>query len=335
MASVCFENCVSDSSCKGVTIDAGEEECVKHTSLPWMHGVICGGSCASSSSCSDQVCFAKGADMTSAAQYVDIGAGACARSGADETMPVLATTPYAASTSGWSVVQTNCQTACDNNANCRSYSVGKRTCVSGGSSVSEEHVCQLYSNATDQAVQDSSRMTANVCTDACTGDTGGSCVVPTAGTDKLKCVAKSYLSAKDFIFRANGVCSGATWGSEASWTQEVALDASRTSPGPERYCQQQCASVSSCKGVGIVMSTNTSQGSFCRLYTEDVVAGDLRPILAELCPSDCGSSGTPCACTENSPPPYDCTTCTHQLCCSSCATCAQQYTPLCFTYSRA
>ena len=123
-------------------------------------------------------------------------------------MQVLETTPWPAS--GFDIVQTNCKNACDGNEKCKSYSVGKRTCVAGGGSVSEEHVCQIYENPTSQAVQDSNRLTANVCSGACSGDSGGSCVVPTAGADKLKCVAKSYLAEKDFIFRAEGVCSGAT-----------------------------------------------------------------------------------------------------------------------------
>merc|ERR1719197_2225172 len=98
MAAVCLQKCAADATCKGITIDEGEQTCHKHTSLPWMHGVMCGGSCdGDKASCSNQVCLAKGADATGVAHYIDIGAGACAPALPEEEFAVLETTPWPAS----------------------------------------------------------------------------------------------------------------------------------------------------------------------------------------------------------------------------------------------
>jgi hypothetical protein len=324
----CKSKCNGESDCKGITIEKvsdTEIKCTTHNTLPYMHGAVCSGKCDNDGSCGGSVCMAKTTTASSARRIIELGKGACASPGrSDDQLTVIKTTNVAAGgASGLTTVTNDCKTECEGDEDCRAYSVGERQCDGAGS----EHICQLYSDRAAQAVQDPSGLTLQLCTDFCSS---GACTVVVANT---KCYAKTHFadSEKEWMLRSDGACIGESWAGSGSASdpveatqdsQTVLADTAGTSK--ERNCQTECEGDSNCKGVSFTISTNSAQDSFCRLYSDNVVAGSKKLRQEELCDACKEDAGSPCQCSGS--------TQTSRLCCSDCKACADQYTSKCFAY---
>lgn len=326
----CKSKCNGESDCKGITIEKASDteiKCTTHNTLPYMHGAVCSGKCDNdASSCGVSVCMAKTTTAGSARRIVELGKGACASPDrSDNELTVIKTTNVAAGgASGLSTVTNNCKQECEDDKDCRAYSVGERQCDGAGG----EHICQLYSDRAAQAVQDPSGLTAQLCTDFCSN---GACTVVVANT---KCYAKTHFAdnEKEWMLRSDGACIGDSWAGsgsasdplEAAKDSQTVLTDSADGTSKERKCQQECEGDSGCKGVSFTLSTNSAQDSFCRLYSDKVVAGSKKLRQEELCDACKADAGSPCSCSSS--------TQTSRLCCADCKTCADQYTSKCFGY---
>lgn len=328
----CVAYCRGQETCKGVTIDHAERTCHIHDDLPYMQGALCNGKCGNTD-CGDQVCLARTSSSSGSMRIVEVGHGACGFYVAPgEEVSVLKTQPYPAG-----LAQDNCRADCEADKACRSYSVGVRTCLGtvGASVLPDEHVCQLYGTTASQVVQDTNRLTEHLCSEFCT-DGAGACVIPPAD---MRCFAKSHLAveAPEMILRSDGICLSNSW-KEATVFHQLTLEDSQTNP--QRHCQEQCELLSNsnppCKGVSFALSANSSEPSFCRLYSDPVVAGSTKELAEQKCEA-CAASVYPCPCDGHvldGCPACDSDYHKDQGCCK-CRECASLFDSRCFAYGAA